>query len=115
METSQPLAECVRGPLENAAFHVHLGAGVLHGPIAAAHGVFSTWFDLLPPPKMDGRSVQTFRVVIRQRTHEPKEKTLSSSRPIFRSTSKTALKRSLLLQDAGGSLSWDDEQLCKPE
>ncbi|KAF6327568.1 hypothetical protein mRhiFer1_008283 [Rhinolophus ferrumequinum] len=64
---------------------------------------------------MDGSSVQTPRVLTMQTTHKQKEKTLSSSHLISRDISKTGLKRSFPLQDAGASISWRDEPPHKPE
>ncbi|KAM5258075.1 uncharacterized protein RBU33_020956 isoform 2-T3 [Hipposideros larvatus] len=98
------------GPLENAVFRVRSGA------TADAHGTrSSTWFDQWPPPKMDGGSIQTPRVVTMQTTHEQKEKTFSSSHLISRDISKTGLKRSFPPWDAGDSLSWSDAPAHKPE
>lgn len=95
------------GPLESA---------MSHGPIAEARGTHSsTWFDQMPPPKMDDGSVQTPRAVTRQTTHEKKEKTLSSDHPISRDISNTGLKGSFPLKDVGDSVSWRDEPPHEPE
>lgn len=116
-EMTSLLLNVSEGPLEKkAVFHLRSGTSVFRGPTADAHGTrSSTWFDQLPPPEMDGRSAQTPRVLTMQTTHKQKEKTLSSSHLISRDSSKTGLKRSFLLQDAGASLSWRDEPPHKPE
>ncbi|XP_066113107.1 uncharacterized protein [Saccopteryx bilineata] len=114
--TASPTLSVSEGPMENAVFHGRSEASVFCGPTVEARGAHSsTWFDQLPPQKMDDGSVQTPRAVTGQTTHEKKEKTLSPNYPTSINISKTGLKGSFPLQNVGDSLSWSDEPPHKPE